>query len=274
MPSEASRLAVLAGGGPMPATVAAAARKAGRAVFVLAFPGETDPATVRGFEHAWVRLGAVGRAVRTLRRWAVEEVVMIGPIRRPSFWTLRPDARALRMIARLPAGGRGDDSLLRVVVRELEGEGFRVVGAEALLPDLLAAEGVPTRAAPDATAWADIRHGIAVARNLGALDIGQAVVVQQGIVLGVEAAEGTDRLLARCAELRKPGPGGVLVKLVKPGQEVLADRPTIGPATVARAAEAGLRGLAVEAGGALVVERAAVVAAADRLGLFVAGVTP
>ena len=119
---------------------------------------------------------------------------------------------------------------------------------------------------------ADIAHAERIARALGALDIGQAVVVQQGLVLGVEAIEGTDALLRRCAGLRREGPGGVLVKVEKPGQEQRADRPTIGPQTVALAAEAGLRGIAVEAGATIVLDRDEVVAAADRAGLFVFGI--
>ncbi len=125
---------------------------------------------------------------------------------------------------------------------------------------------------PDEQALVDIAQGERVARALGALDIGQAVVVQQGLVLGVEAIEGTDALLRRCAGLRREGPGGVLVKVEKPGQEQRADRPTIGPQTVALAAAAGLRGIAVEAGATIVLDRDEVVAAADRAGLFVFGI--
>jgi DUF1009 family protein len=121
---------------------------------------------------------------------------------------------------------------------------------------------------------ADIRRGIEVSRGLGHLDVGQAAVVQDGMVLGIEAAEGTDALLARCAGLRREGPGGVLVKTRKPQQESRIDLPTIGAGTVTAAATAGLRGIAVEAGGALVVDRPAVVRAADEAGLFILGVDP
>jgi DUF1009 family protein len=125
---------------------------------------------------------------------------------------------------------------------------------------------------PDAEAELDIAHGLHIVRALGALDIGQAAVVQQGLVLGVEAIEGTDALLQRCAALRRDGPGGVLVKVEKPGQERRADRPVIGPETVAKAAAAGLRGIAAEAGIVLVVDRDELVRRADAAGLFVVGV--
>jgi hypothetical protein len=178
----------------------------------------------------------------------------------------------MQLLARLGLRRHGDDQLLRLIVEELEREGFRVVGADTLIADVLAPEGPMTALAPDADALRDIALGIEVAGRLGDLDIGQAAIVQQGLVLGVEAAEGTDQLLARCAALRRNGPGGVLVKLKKPQQERRADLPTIGPDTVRRAAEAGMAGIAVHAGNCLIIERAEVIAAADRAGLFVIGV--
>jgi DUF1009 family protein len=121
---------------------------------------------------------------------------------------------------------------------------------------------------------ADIRRGVVVARTLGAIDVGQGCVVQQGMVLAVEAAEGTDAMLARCSSLARPGRGGVLVKLVKPGQDRRADLPTVGPETLRGAADAGLRGVAFEAGGTILAERDAAVAAADAAGLFLLGLGP
>jgi hypothetical protein len=147
-----------------------------------------------------------------------------------------------------------------------------VIGADALLGGLKPAEGCLGRHRPDAEAEADIARGVEVLAALGAADVGQAVVVQQGMVLGVEAIEGTDALIARCAGLRREGPGGVLVKLAKPGQETRADLPTIGPDTVRRAAEAGLRGIAVGADAAIVLDRDTLVRLADEAGLFVIAV--
>ncbi|MBX9633910.1 MAG: UDP-2,3-diacylglucosamine diphosphatase LpxI, partial [Magnetospirillum sp.] len=166
----------------------------------------------------------------------------------------------------------GDGGLLRAVARELEGEGFRIVGIDDVLSDCLAVAGPHGQVVPDDQAQADIQRGHQVAKGIGALDVGQAVIVQQGIVLGVEAIEGTDALIRRCGELRRDGPGGVLVKVKKPGQDRRLDLPTIGTATVQEAARAGLRGIAVEAGGALVLGRDAVAAEADRLNIFVIGI--
>jgi DUF1009 family protein len=180
----------------------------------------------------------------------------------------------MQLLGKLGLGaGQGDDRLFKLIVGELEGEGFRVIGADEVVGALLAPMGLLTRAAPDHAAERDIAQGVAVALRLGELDVGQAVVVQHGLVLGVEAVEGTDQLLARCAGLRRDGPGGVLVKLKKPRQERRADLPTIGPATVRAAADAGLAGVAVHGGNCMIIDQQSVIAAADRLNLFVIGVS-
>lgn len=165
----------------------------------------------------------------------------------------------------------GDDGLLRAVTREIEDEGFRVVGIDDVLADCLAPDGLFGSLAPDDQALADIDRGWEVAKGIGALDVGQAVIVQQGIILAVEAIEGTDRLIRRSAELRRDGPGAVLVKVRKPGQDRRLDLPTIGLGTLREAAAAGLRGICVEAGGTLVLDRAELGAEADRAGLFILG---
>jgi DUF1009 family protein len=207
-----------------------------------------------------------------LREHHVTELVLAGGIRRPSLAALRPDWRAAKLFARVGYRALGDDGLLSAVVKELEQEGFRVLGADQLLDRALAPQGPLGRLRPDSQSQADIERGLRVARTLGALDVGQAAVVQQGLVLGVEAIEGTDELLRRCAALRREGPGGVLVKVGKPGQERRADRPTIGLRTILLAAETGLRGIAVEADATIVLDRDEVIRAADRVGLFLVGI--
>ena len=271
------RLGIVAGGGGLPRRLVEACRSAGREVFVLALEGAAQPETVEGVAHAWCRLGAAARGLALLRQNNVRELVLAGGVARPSLTMLRPDWRAAKLFARIGYKALGDDGLLSAVVSEFEREGFRVIGADQLLAagdsgGGLAPQGVLGERRPDAQALSDIAHGQRIARALGALDIGQAVVVQQGLVLGVEAIEGTDALIRRCAGLRRDGPGGVLVKVEKPGQEQRADRPTIGPLTVTLAAEAGLRGIAVEAGATIVLDRDEVVDLADRAGLFVVGI--
>ena len=269
-----TRIGILAGSGELPARLVAALRAVGREVFVIAFEGTTDPGIVADVPHAWLRPVEVGRIVDRLKGEGCRDLVLAGAVRRPDLASITPDRRGLKLLPRLlKAARRGDGALLGVVVEFLEEEGFRVIGAEDVLGDLLAPAGTLTRAAPDQRDGEDIAHGVRVVDALGALDVGQAAVVRGGLVLGVEAVEGTDALLHRCAAFRGAEPAGVLVKLTKPGQERRVDLPTIGVATVAAAAAAGLRGIAIEAEGALIVDRAAVVAAADRAGIFIHGVS-
>ena len=265
-------LGIIAGSGGLPRRIIETCQAAGRTVFVLALEGEADRDVVAGVPHAWCRLGAAGAGLELLRARGVGELVLAGGVRRPSLAALHPDWRAARFLARIGYRMLGDDGLLSAVVKELEREGFRVIGADRLLDEAELPEGPLGRVRPDADTLADIAQGMRLARAIGALDIGQAVVIQQGLVLGVEAIDGTDALVRRCAALRRDGPGGVLVKAEKPGQESRADRPTIGPQTVILAAESGLRGIAAEAGATLVIDRTATARLADAAGLFVVGV--
>ncbi len=266
------KLGIVAGGGALPGLVIAACRTSGRRFHVLALTGHADPQVIGDAPADWIRLGEAGHGFALLREAGVEDLVMIGPVRRPSLGELAPDWRTARFFARVGLKALGDDGLLRAVITEMEGEGFRVIGVDAILDTLLAPLGALGRIVPDDQADSDIQRGLAVATGLGALDVGQAVVVQQGIVLGVEAVEGTDALIRRAGEVRRQGAGGVLVKISKPGQERRIDLPTIGVATLHAAADAGLRGIAIEAGRTLVVGRDEVAALADSLGLFVVGI--
>jgi DUF1009 family protein len=268
-------LGILAGGGVLPGQVAAAARAAGREVFIVAFEGFAEPGVIAPYPHEYFRLGAAGAIREALVRNGCADLVMIGPVKRPSLLSLRPDAEGAKYLARIGrAAFAGDDGLLAAVVRVLSEDGFRVLGAHDILGGVLGPEGLLSVAAPDAAAMADVQRGIAVLRVIGAADIGQACVVQQGIVLAVEAVEGTDAMLARIPPLARPGPAGVLIKLAKPGQERRADLPTIGPATISRAHESGLRGVAFEAHNTILADRLTMIEVADRLGLFLLGVQP
>lgn len=267
------KLGIIAGSGELPRRLAQACIDQDSGYFIIAMRGHCDEDVVAGLDHAWVDLGAIGTTLKYLKGEDCRDVVMAGPIQRPSFSSLKLDLRAAKLLPKLMKV-KGDDALLSLIVREFEKEGFGVVGIDDVLNDLKTPLGALGRHQPDDQQRGDIARGVEVAAALGGLDVGQAVVVQQGFVLGVEAAEGTDALLSRCAELCREGPGGVLVKLAKPGQERRTDLPTIGADTVDGAADAGLSGIAVEAGGSLIVDRAAVAEAADARGLFIVGINP
>lgn len=266
---------ILAGGGPLPAQVARAVEARGGRVFVVGFQDFVDLPSVSAWPHRVIRLAAAGEILAALRAAGCRDLVLIGPVRRPALRDLRPDAEGARIMARI---GRalfsGDDGLLGAIVRVLGEEGFRIRGAHEFLDQSTGRPGALGAVVPDAQALRDIVRGAAVVRALGALDVGQGCVVQDNLVLAVEALEGTDAMLERCATLRQPGPGGVLIKMLKPGQEKRADMPTIGPKTIENAAATGLRGVAFEVGATLLTDPAACVARADALGVFLYGITP
>ncbi|CDG34160.1 MULTISPECIES: LpxI family protein [Acetobacteraceae] len=274
--SRPARVGILAGGGPLPAQVAEALRKRGREPFLIGFQGFADEALLAPYSHEMIRLAAAGAILRSLRRQGCSELVLIGPVRRPSWRSLRPDAEGVRLLARL---GRalfaGDDGLLASIIRLLEEEGFRVRGAHEFLDTESNRWGAWGRVPPDRQAMADIHQAVRILSVMGPLDIGQGCVVQNGLTLAVEALEGTDAMLHRCGGLRQDGvAGGVLVKMPKAGQELRADMPAIGPVTIRNAAAAGLRGIAFPARLTLVMEPDRCIKEADRLGLFLYGLGP
>ncbi len=271
----AQPLGIIAGGGVLPARVAAAAQALGRAVFIVGLEGHADPAVLAPFPHQVIRLGAAGSIAGALRAHGCAELVLIGPVKRPSLLALRPDALGAKLLAKVGrAAFGGDDTLLATVIKVLGEEGFQVLGAHEILGDTLGPVGLLTRQGPDALDRADIARAVSVLRILGAADVGQACVVQQGLVLAVEAIEGTDAMLARAGRLKRDGAGGVLVKLLKPGQDRRADLPTLGVATITGLIEAGLRGLVFDAGNTILMDRALMIEAADRAGLFLLGIDP
>lgn len=279
MSAGSDTIAILCGGGPLPYSVADAALRSGRNVFLMPIEGAADKARVAGYPHGWISLGQYGRIVRLAREAGARDVVFIGNLVRPSLKDLRFDWRALRALPRIYRAFRGgDDHLLKSIGRIFEGDGFRMLGAHEIAPEILAPAGDFGAFKPSARDVADAARGLAVIDAIGAFDIGQAVVVADNRVLAVEAAEGTDGMLERIAGLRRDGRikspegVGVLVKAAKPSQDRRFDLPSIGPATIAAVSGAGLGGVAIRAGDVIVAEAAAMVAEADRAGLFVTGI--
>lgn len=274
-----SPVGLIAGGGVMPFAVADSLAARGILPVLFALRGACDPVRVERFRHHWISVGQIGRAVKLFRAENCRDLVFIGTLVRPALSEIRLDWATLRVIGRIWASFRGgDDHLLSGIGDILERDGFRMVGIRDVAPDLLMPEGCLTRAVPDVHALADIARGRDVLLALGRFDIGQAAVVVDGHVVGVEDIEGTDGLLARVARLRAEGriraatARGVLVKAPKSGQDLRFDLPTVGPRTVEGAAAAQLAGIAIVAGHTMIADPEAVIEAADTRGLFMTGV--
>ena len=276
-----TKLGIIAGGGDLPRAVAESAREAGRDVYVVALTGSLSEEWIRDFPHEWASIGAPGQMFKALKREGATDVLLIGKVDRPKFSELKLDARGLMLLPKVVKAARlGDDALLRMLVSTFEEEGFRALSVPDAAPGLVCGEGKLGKLSPHDDHRADMAQAFAIVRALGALDVGQAAVVCEGLALAVEAAEGTNRMIERVSQLGENLRGtpqsrrGVLVKALKPNQDARTDMPVIGVATVEKAAAAGLSGIALEAGKALIVDKKAAAAEADRLGLFVVGVTP
>ncbi len=279
MSRVAGRLAIIAGSGFLPYYVAEAARQAGETPFIIRLKDDTN-LDWSGFESITISVGDVTSLGKALAAQRIDRVVLSGGVsRRPEWREIRPN---LKMIAKMPSIIRtllsgGDDTVLQMVIGLIEAQGARVIGAHEIAPGLLASTGAFGALVPGADDQRDIDRASKAALALGALDVGQGAVSVGGRIVALEGVEGTDGMLARVAALRAEGRissrrKGVLVKLCKPQQDIRADLPTIGPSTIVNASKAGLAGIAVEAGRAFVLDREAMLKAADEAGLFVCGI--
>lgn len=278
--ADGGPVAIVCGGGAFPLALVEAVRASGREVLLFPIRGVADPALER-FPHHWLALGQAGRLLRQMRQARARELVFIGSLVRPRVWQIRFDLTSLALlphVARLFRGG--DNRMLSAIALYFGKQGIRVRGAHDVAPALLMPEGVIGRQRPDADDEADIAFGFSLIRTLGPFDVGQAAAIARKRVLAIEAAEGTSGLLANVAAMRRngrlrlPKRAGVLVKAPKPNQDRRVDLPAIGAETIKEAAAAGLKGIAVEAGGCLVADARALVRTADAAGLFVVGVAP
>ncbi len=273
-------LAIVAGAGLLPRLIAEDCALRKRPYHVVQFDGISLDWTA---DHPVMRavFEKPGGLFRDLRHRGVKVITFAGGMRRPTVSPLRFDLTGIRLAPKLFAALRGgDDAALRIVTEIFEAEGLKIAAAHELLEGLLAPAGTLTKAEPGAADQSDIDRAAEIARALGSIDVGQGAVVAQGICLGLESIQGTDAMLDMVAETGAPfrpdpkGAGGVLFKGPKPGQDWRMDLPAIGPETVRRAAKAGLAGIAVQAGGVLLLGRDEIIAEADKLNLFVTGHKP
>lgn len=276
--STPPRIGILAGGGSLPREIADSVAARGVALHIVAIEGEAD-ADFGPYPVTRVNWGEIGRIVKTFKDTGVTDLVIIGSVKRPDLGAIKPDVgffKALVTVLGLVLAG-GDDKVLRGVIAFFERSGFRVVGPAQIAPELVIPPGNFTRGPVPATLLVDAQRGFEIIALLGRFDIGQAAVVADGRIEAIEAAEGTDQMLARLAVMRRDAglsgrAHGVLVKRTKPTQEDRIDLPAIGPATVLRAVEAGLAGVAVEAGRALLANRAELLERAQASGVAIVGV--
>jgi UDP-2,3-diacylglucosamine hydrolase len=276
MQSDVQRIGILAGGGSLPREIARQAQAAGYHVHIVGLDGEiTDD--FDGISVETVNWGAIGRMVTSFKEAGIHDIIIVGAVNRPNFARIRPDLgffKSLPKIYRIIKAG-GDDSVLRHVVTFFEQQGFRVVGPQAVAPNLIVSEGPLGRKSATDAERNDIAIGFDIVRRLGRFDVGQGVVVNRGIIEAIEGAEGTDRMLERVALMRvrqnHTSGSGVLVKRPKPNQEMRVDMPTVGPKTATLAGRAGLSGVALLRDATIAAERSSLIETADDSDLFIEG---
>ncbi|MDR2488382.1 MAG: UDP-2,3-diacylglucosamine diphosphatase LpxI [Desulfovibrio sp.] len=262
-------IGIIAGSGQFPFLVARGAKRDGLRVVICGFHGNTDDALAAEADaFTMLHLGQLGALIAFFKRHHARSVCMAGAVSKPKALDLRPDMRAARLLFQLKRN-KGDDAVLRAVADELHSEGITVVRPERLVPNLRGPVGVLGKHRPRPDTWRDIRFGWNIAKSLGALDIGQCVVVRSGIVVAVEAMEGTDATLIRGGELG--GSGCTAVKVLKPGQDDRLDLPSIGAGTIALLAGYRYACLAFEAEKTLFFDRQAALDTACEHSIAVVG---
>lgn len=259
-------LGIIAGGGRLPFMLLDACHKKNITPYILAFKGHTDPALVDGINHVWTSLGALQKNIDALKSAGANDLVFCGSIRKPSFLSLKPDMRATKFLLRNGYKALGDNSLLTAIKAELQKDDLTFHGVHDVIDDILTPSGVLGRVKPTEAQRRDISYGFKVSQDHGQQDLGQSVIVEDGETLAVETEEGTDALIRSVTS-------GILVKTCKPQQDRDLDLPTIGLETVEAVFKAGLSGIAIHAGHSLLLERDAVIDAADKAGIFVYGVS-
>ena len=267
------KVGLIAGSGRFPLIFAQNARAVGVRVIAVAHRGETAEEIEQLVEQVtWIRVGQLGKIIRTFRKAEVRNAVMAGGIRKVGlFSNFRPDPRGLALLARIRS--RDDDQLLRGVAGELEREGIRILESTLFLERIIPAEaGVLTRTRPSPEQWKDVELGVPMVKRLGRMGIGQTLVLKEGVILAVEAIEGTDAAIRRGGE--SVDGSVVVVKMSKPQQDLRFDVPAVGPGTIDVLKQVGGGVLAVESQRSILLDREKLLAAADDAKIAVVAVEP
>ncbi|MBM08621.1 MAG: UDP-2,3-diacylglucosamine pyrophosphatase [Magnetovibrio sp.] len=264
------KIGIIAGAGNLPIILAHECLKLGLLPFVIVLKGQANSGNYSELPNAVFRMGAIGSVIRRLRIEGINNLAFAGHVRKPTLLELQPDTWTAKFIARSKIFHHGDNTLLSALIRELEKEDFRIHGVNEIIPDLITPPGCLTIAKPTKDNETDIHLGIEKASKIGRSDIGQAVVVSKRSVIAEEDERGTDKMLCNLVG-NKFAVGGVLVKIIKPGQDQRVDLPTMGPTTVKNAISAKLSGIALSAGTSLILQKTDVITASNKAKIFLVG---
>jgi DUF1009 family protein len=268
---EQNKLGIIMGNGNMPLEIINHCISTKREVFIVGIEPFATDLPLAPLPHIFTKIGEVGKLFKALKDNNVTEIVFAGGIKRPTLSEIKPDWEGAKLLTKLAIKKMNDDNLLDLILKEIECQGFKVLSIQDIIPEMLFSDGIYGKIKPTKDDMDDINRGIEVAKALGSVSVGQAVVVQEGIVLAVEAVEGTDMMLARANSLKRKGKAPIMVKIVKPGQDKRVDMPVIGIQTIEQLVKYEIGGIAVEANGILLIEREAVIKAANEKSKFLIG---
>jgi DUF1009 family protein len=266
------KLGIIAGDGHLPRHVYDACIESGTEVVVIGLINETDFEIFKNVELEKFPVFKISKIIKKLKEAEVTHITLAGKVKRADISRLLLDLKGAKLFAQIVKHGLADNSILQTIIRFLEKEGFQIIAPEKIAERIVLSKGNLTKCKPSKAALADVKKGLKVLKGIADFDVGQSLVIQNGLVLGVEAAEGTDELLKRCGEIKQSGDKPVLIKISKPKQDRRVDLPCIGPETVENAHKYGFQGIAAEAGSALVLDQAKTVKLANQHKIFIVGI--
>lgn len=272
METKIPKLAIIAGNGSIPFYLIEECKKIGREYCLIIIEGHGKELSEKYDPDYIVSLSKMGRAVKYVKNIGIKHILMVGGVKRPSLKNIIPDLWTAKFLTTISSKVSGDNSVLSKLTKALEKEGFIIVAPEEVLPNLICPKGTLGKVKPNQQNNEDISTGYRIAKIIGANDIGQSIIIENGLVIAVEAAEGTDRMIKRSLSLKKEKKAGVLIKVIKPMQDKRIDRPVIGIDTIKAAKKAGLDGIALESNEILILNYSDVILYADEEGLFVEGI--
>lgn len=272
METKIPKLAIIAGNGSIPFYLIEECNKIGREYCLIIIEGHGKELSEKYEPDYIVSLSKMGRAVKYVKNIGIKHILMVGGVKRPSLKNIIPDLWTAKFLTTISSKVSGDNSVLSKLTKALEREGFIIVAPEEVLPNLICPKGTLGKVKPNQQNNEDISTGYRIAKIIGANDIGQSIIIENGLVIAVEAAEGTDRMIKRSLNLKKEKKAGVLIKVIKPMQDKRIDRPVIGIDTIKAVKKAGLDGIALESNEILILNYSDVILYADEEGLFVEGI--
>lgn len=263
-------LGIIAGRGSLPYLIASNYTKQGGKCYIAAIKDEADIDQIKDFEYKILKIGMIGEAVKYFKDNEVKNIIFIGGVNRPNFKNLSVDKIGGLLLFKIVGQKiRGDDNLLKIVADFFESYGFKVISSNEIYKNQQDNSNIITDTTLTNSDKNDIEIGVKLLNHLSSFDIAQAVIVENGYILGIEAAEGTDNLIARCADLHKNPYGGVLVKIPKLGQDNRLDMPTIGPDTIKNLAKYNYKGVAIQKNNVIIVEEELTIKLANEHKIFI-----